>query len=147
MVDHTNLGFSHLRSRGWLLFFAFTIGSLLSCGEEVITDSGLESEDPNEILYIQSITPDHGATEVAIDSSFRIRFSKDLDLTSITVNSSDNNCSGVIQLSTATENFSKCIPLQIKSNQLPTQQNKTNCHRGINPSDHSIWVPTIFAHH
>tara|TARA_B100000686_G_scaffold342851_1_gene422712 strand:+ start:1206 stop:1679 length:474 start_codon:yes stop_codon:yes gene_type:complete len=55
------------------------------------------------------------ASNVDIDTNIKIHFSEAMDTTSITTNTTGASCSGTVQVSTLSNNFSSCIQMSSSS--------------------------------
>ncbi|MBU2510860.1 Ig-like domain-containing protein [bacterium] len=80
-------------------------GSITGTSNSETETTGSESEPPS----VSSIEPADNTENVAVDTSVSVTFSKTMKPSSITVNSTDTNCSGVLQISH--DNFSSCLLL------------------------------------
>ena len=58
---------------------------------------------------VESVSPEDGASDIALDSSIAVTFNVIMDASSITTNTADTSCSGTVQLSS--DSFSTCVKM------------------------------------
>ena len=76
-----------------------------SMSSQFETLSGFTTTTPS----VSSTTPDNSETSVSISSNISVNFTAPMDTSTISTNTSNNSCSGSIQVST--DNFSTCIQM------------------------------------
>ena len=77
--------------------------------------------DGNLHTVVSSMSPDDGEASVYTNTSVSVTFSKEMNSSTITTNSSDTSCSGTLQVSS--DNFSTCV--QMSTSPAASNSNKT----------------------
>lgn len=94
--------------RRWPLMIASTL-LMFSCVEQKTTPL-LNTTVINSIVFsLSAASPSDGQNAVLFDDSIVLSFSHPVDASTVTVNSTSNQCSGAIQLSK--DSFASCLPL------------------------------------
>jgi hypothetical protein len=87
------------------LFLIIVIAVLIACKPDVPEDSLPDTFPP----AVKSISPSDSAKNIEIDTSFSLTFVEEVDVTTVTVNTEDNSCSGSIQVSK--DDFTSCVKM------------------------------------
>ncbi len=119
-----------------LLLVACVCISTATCGPE--DDGTISTDFPTggmEYIEINGTIPSDGESYVSVDNSISVLFSEAMDASTITVNTNDNTCSDVIQLSA--DDFVTCAlmygaPIAGNSNKSFTVNPASNLWYGLN---------------
>ena len=92
----------------------------------LFTGCGSYSSDEGKIdgsfhTVVSSMSPNDGEASVYTNTSVSVTFSKEMNSSTITTNSSDTSCSGTLQVSS--DSFSTCV--QMSASPTASNSNKT----------------------